>query len=84
LICEICKKISGIGKVTAAAIGSDFEENLQEFLHAESDRFRQIKTTKGRQYLNEVQIDYLMIEKGYMASLSPREIWTSGFPASMT
>lgn len=76
LIMRLCLNVKGIGKATAGAIASDFNGELQAFLHADMLRLSQVHTSNGKQLLNEGLINGLISEKETIPQdLSDQETW---------
>lgn len=76
LIIRLCLNVKGIGKATAGAIASDFTNDLQSFLEADMLRLSRLRTSAGKQLLNETIINGLILEKESIPKgLTTQETW---------
>ena len=75
LIQEISLDANGVGPTKAGAIAEDFD-SIRDFLNADKNRLIEIKTSKGKQILNEEQIKSLLeVKKPIPSNLEVREAW---------
>jgi len=76
LIIRICLNVRGVGKATSGAIASDFDGDIQSFLHADALRLSQLRTSSGKQLLNETIISGVILEKEVIPkNLTIQETW---------
>jgi hypothetical protein len=76
LIIRLCVSVKGVGKATAGAIASDFSGDLQAFLNSDALRLSQIRTSSGKQLLNDGMVTGILTAKEPIPhGLSIQETW---------